>query len=123
MPTQRRHAGPDRAKLAAWACQFHRWPRRLAGNLSGEPGLSKTGLALTAAETEAMPHPTERSLFDRLTRRRPRAARAPEPADMGTAFGMEQWLATPGSELAAPGTVPQPAPKPRSRWLPGSGKR
>ncbi len=32
------------------------------------------------------------SLIARLTRRRPRPARALEPADMGTAFGMEQWL-------------------------------
>ncbi len=29
------------------------------------------------------------SLLARLTRRRPRAIRRPDPADMGTAFGME----------------------------------
>ena len=32
------------------------------------------------------------SLIARLTRRLPRERRLPEPADMGTAFGMEQWL-------------------------------
>lgn len=32
------------------------------------------------------------SLIARLKRRRQRALRRQEPADMGTAFGMEQWL-------------------------------
>lgn len=32
------------------------------------------------------------SLLARLRPERRRAARAQEPADMGTAFGMEQWL-------------------------------
>ncbi|OYU98012.1 MAG: hypothetical protein CFE45_18150 [Burkholderiales bacterium PBB5] len=32
------------------------------------------------------------SLIARLTQRRPRAQRQLEPADMGTGFGMEQWL-------------------------------
>ena len=32
------------------------------------------------------------SLLARWMQRRPRTARALEPADMGTAFGMEQWL-------------------------------
>jgi hypothetical protein len=35
---------------------------------------------------------TTPSLLARLTRRQPRASRQLEPADMGTAFGMEQWL-------------------------------
>ena len=33
-----------------------------------------------------------RSALTRLTERRARTRRLPEPADMGTAFGMEQWL-------------------------------
>ena len=33
------------------------------------------------------------NLFARLTQRRPRALRQQEPADMGTAFGMECSLA------------------------------
>ncbi len=32
------------------------------------------------------------SLLARLMQRRTRVGRPPEPADMGTAFGMEQWL-------------------------------
>ena len=39
-----------------------------------------------------MPASATPSLIARLTRRRPRTLRQPEPADMGTAFGMEQWL-------------------------------
>lgn len=70
-----------------------------------------------------MSRPLERSLFERLTNRRTRVPRAPEPADMGTAFGMEAWLATPGSEVATPSNTPPTTPKLRSRWLPGLGKR
>jgi len=32
------------------------------------------------------------TLLARLTRARRRKLRQPEPADLGTAFGMEQWL-------------------------------
>lgn len=53
----------------------------------------------------------------RLTRRRQRAVRAQEPADMGTAFGMEQWLGErdhPGAPAAA---LASPAKFGRG-WLP-----
>ena len=53
-----------------------------------------------------------------LLARTPRAARrrAQEPADMGTAFGMEQWLderdhGTPATPAAAPSARP-------ARWMP-----
>jgi hypothetical protein len=50
------------------------------------------------------------ALLARLTRRR--ARRAQEPADMGTAFGMEQWL-----DSCA--TAPAPAAsRARRSWLP-----
>lgn len=39
-----------------------------------------------------MPPAAASSLLARFTRRRRRSLRAQEPADMGTAFGMEQWL-------------------------------
>jgi hypothetical protein len=51
------------------------------------------------------------ALLAQLTRRR-RARRAQEPADMGTAFGMEQWL-----DSCA--TAPAPAAsRARRSWLP-----
>ena len=54
------------------------------------------------------------SLIARLMRRRQRTARPLEPADMGTAFGMEQWLdeRDGGAHLAVAVSVQQ-----RS-WLP-----
>ena len=52
---------------------------------------------------------------------RRRAQRAQEPADMGTAFGMEQWLGE--SDTAAPRGPAPPATAGRpgrrlSRWIP-----
>lgn len=64
------------------------------------------------------------SLFSRLTRRKPRPARALEPADMGTAFGMEQWLDTPdgraSGEAPAAAAGGSPAASRRPRWLPSA---
>lgn len=62
------------------------------------------------------------SLLARLTGRRRRALRELEPADMGTAFGMEQWLGASAAEeapLAAP--AKQVSRSWRSRWLPSGG--
>ncbi len=56
---------------------------------------------------------TAASLLARLTRRRPRALRQPEPADLGTAFGMEQWLDERDHGVVRPGTTPA-----RRSWLP-----
>lgn len=42
-----------------------------------------------------MVHPNPPSMFERLFGRRDSRPRAPEPADMGTAFGMEQTLDQP----------------------------
>ena len=53
------------------------------------------------------------SLLARWMQRRPRVARAPEPADMGTAFGMEQWLDERDHD-----EVPPNAPSARATWLP-----
>ena len=54
------------------------------------------------------------SLIARLTRRRQRTARPLEPADMGTAFGMEQWL-----HERDGGAHPAVLPSLRQRsWLP-----
>lgn len=59
-----------------------------------------------------MPSANLPSLLTRLTRRRRHRVRCQEPADMGTAFGMEQWL----DEHDHGG---QPASTPaRRRWLP-----
>ena len=62
------------------------------------------------------------SLLTRLTRRRPRTRRQPEPADMGTAFGMEQWL-----DERDHGGLPASSPPARrswlSRWLPTASQR
>ncbi len=55
--------------------------------------------------------PAPPSLFALLTGRRRRAARAPEPADLGTAFGMEQWLDE------AEHLPPEPVGRPRRSWL------
>ncbi len=62
------------------------------------------------------------SLISRLASRRG-VVRAPEPADMGTAFGMEQWL-----DEADEAPVPAPS-KPSlrrawwPRWLPRANQR
>ena len=69
-----------------------------------------------------MPAAASPSLIARLTRRRPRAVRQPEPADLGTAFGMEQWL----DERDQGGARPSGAPARRSwlpRWLTPAGSR
>jgi hypothetical protein len=63
------------------------------------------------------------SLLERLTGRQPRPRRAPEPADMGTAFGMEEWLSSPAGHQSS-----APAPKAAARgwrawWMPGSPTR
>ena len=60
-----------------------------------------------------MPASATPSLLARLTRRRPRALRQPEPADMGTAFGMEQWLDERDHGVMASGTT-----RARRSWLP-----
>ena len=69
-----------------------------------------------------MPATATPSLIARLTRRRPRALRQPEPADMGTAFGMEQWL-----DERDQGTMPSGTARSRRSWLPrwlqGAGQR
>ena len=62
------------------------------------------------------------SLIARLTRRRQRALRPQEPADMGTAFGMEQWL----GERDHGGATGAGATRPRAwwpRWLQGAARR
>lgn len=48
-----------------------------------------------------------------------RARRAQEPADMGTAFGMEQWLdeRDHGTKAAAPQSLAEPTAM-SSRWVP-----
>jgi hypothetical protein len=67
-----------------------------------------------------MPPAVAPSLLARLTRQRRRSRRPPEPADMGTAFGMEQWLderdhnGSPAPSRAAPAKRTWLA-----RWLPG----
>jgi len=58
--------------------------------------------------------PPPPSMFERLFGRRASRPREPEPADLGTAFGMEQTLDQP--QWAEPGT-PAEAVYP---WLPGS---
>ncbi len=56
------------------------------------------------------------ALFARFSQTRPRASRAQEPADMGTAFGMEQWLAE-CDRTPAPPRLDSPARR-GVRWLP-----
>ena len=60
-----------------------------------------------------MPASATPSLIARLTRRRPRTLRQPEPADMGTAFGMEQWL-----DERDQGALPAGSTPARRSWLP-----
>ena len=57
------------------------------------------------------------ALLARFARRRQRSVRAQEPADMGTAFGMEQWLGERDHPGAAASVTANPA-KPRHAWLP-----
>lgn len=60
-----------------------------------------------------MPASATPSLIARLTRRRQRTLRQPEPADMGTAFGMEQWL-----DERDQGGLPSGSTPARRSWLP-----
>lgn len=59
------------------------------------------------------------SLLARLTRRR--RLRQQEPADMGTAFGMEQWLDERDHDGPPVAAVPKRAWWPR--WLQGGAPR
>lgn len=62
-----------------------------------------------------MPPAADLSLLARLTRQRRQTRRLPEPADMGTAFGMEQWL----DERDRGGRpAVTPAPPAKRTWLP-----
>jgi hypothetical protein len=66
-----------------------------------------------------MADPIAPSLISRLTSRRRRTVRAPEPADLGTAFGMERWLDDIENAAVAPAPAPA-APRAtgwRNRWL------
>jgi hypothetical protein len=69
-----------------------------------------------------MPASATPSLIVRLTRRRPRTLRQPEPADMGTAFGMEQWLDERDHGILPSGTTPARRSW-LSRWLQGASPR
>lgn len=53
------------------------------------------------------------SMLERLFGRRPPRPREPEPADLGTAFGLEQTLDQPEW------SEPQAAPSRAYPWLPG----
>ncbi len=71
-----------------------------------------------------MSKPSDLAWISRLTSRRAATPRAPEPADLGTAFGMEVWLDSPA---AAEATAPAPKPAEprgwRARWRSGSAPR
>ena len=61
------------------------------------------------------------SLLARRQTRRPRNLRAQEPADMGTAFGMEQWLDERDHGPAptpTPASIAKPAAAAKVRWMP-----
>ena len=62
------------------------------------------------------------SLIARLTRRHQRRLRPQEPADMGTAFGMEQWLGE-RDHGGAPGAGPARLRAWWPRWLQGAAWR
>lgn len=62
------------------------------------------------------------SLIARLSRRRQRPLRPQEPADMGTAFGMEQWL-TERDHGGAPAGTPARQHAWLPRWLQGAALR
>jgi hypothetical protein len=68
-----------------------------------------------------MPAAAARLLLTRLTRQRRRAQRQQEPADMGTAFGMEQWLTERDHGGAAAATAARRSWLPR--WLQGNATR
>ena len=68
-----------------------------------------------------MPPAAAPSLLARLTRRRRAARRPPEPADMGTAFGMEQWLDERDHDALPAAAAPKRAWWPR--WLHGDAPR
>lgn len=80
-----------------------------------------------------MPPAVTPSLLARLTGRRLHRQRRPEPADMGTAFGMEQWLdeRDHGGHPAATRQVTRDASNTTAaakrawwpRWLQGNGAR
>jgi hypothetical protein len=57
-----------------------------------------------------MPDILPRSLLALWKRARKSTPRPPDPADMGTAFGMEAFL-------EAPAPAPAPAPSPSRAWL------
>ena len=57
------------------------------------------------------------SLLARRQTPRLRSVRAQEPADMGTAFGMEQWLDE-RDHGQAPASIAKPAAAARVRWMP-----
>jgi hypothetical protein len=65
-----------------------------------------------------MPPAVAPSLLARLTRARRRGRRLPEPADMGTAFGMEQWLDERDHGRPPPATPTKAPGHPRRAWLP-----
>ena len=113
---------------------FHRWSRRrgwhavqavasaaAAAEKAAHPGAKAVAQAVArtvAPQEYAMPPAAALSLLARLTRQRRRAHRLPEPADMGTAFGMEQWLDE-RDRGGRPATAPAPSAKRSwlSRWL------
>jgi hypothetical protein len=61
------------------------------------------------------------TLLARLTRARRRSPRPPEPADLGTAFGMEQWLDERDQGTPAASATTRRAWWPR--WLHGGASR
>jgi hypothetical protein len=70
-----------------------------------------------------MPPALAPTFFARLTRRRPRAARQQEAADMGTAFGMEQWLDERDHQSPPVSGVRRAQRSWWPRWLQGAAQR
>lgn len=62
------------------------------------------------------------SLFSRLAGRRG-VVREPEPADLGTAFGMEQWLDEADEMIASTPTQPAARRSWWRRWMPRARAR
>lgn len=91
--TARRGAEPARIRRALESGAAANWctPRPHTGVHNG------AGLRTLArfANRRTMFHPHPPSLFERLFRRRQGRRRRPEPADLGTAFGLEQTLDQP----------------------------